>query len=333
MLTRPLIFSLFAGAAVAYPAGSSSKPCVDKTVLASNTTPAAYGPTGLPQPPSPPVPSTLPTVTGTAATRPPTPPASSTPAPSSSRPFNDDQPAPYGTASLPASELFNPSNAAYFSLNIPTPSFANGIDKSGYPVYPEYPQGSSQSGSLSTTPAPTLPTYPAYPVSTTSAASTNTPPSIPANSTSSNVGGSQPAKLSIGTGQPTGSPTLPESLLVPTGTRAPQLPPFSTSSGTPAIPAYPTATGTPCRSKTVLSASNYAHPRPTGFWPGHASPYHTSGNDRGDERGPRPFANSRPGKQDNVEGEYRGQGQGQAKSTPCTLETRVRPSATTPPLA
>jgi len=329
MVTRPLFFSLLAGAAVAQLSGSSSKPCVNSTAI-SNTTAPGYGPTRPSQTPSHLAPYTLQTVTSVATPKPSTTPSSSIPARSSSRPFDDEQPAPYKSESLPASELFNPTNAAYFSLNIPTPCSALGIIKNGFPEYRVDPERSAQSGSLSTALAIKTPTSQ---VSSTSAASTKMPSSLPADSTSCTTGGPEAYKLSHNAEKPNDVPTLPESPPVPMGIKAPPLPPLSTGSGVSVLPAYPTSTGSPGSFSAVAPGFGWGRPRPTGFWPGRGYPQNTSGYGRGHGRKPIPSAGSLPENYHQVEAEQKGKDKGQAKSTPCTLETRVRPTATPPPRA
>ncbi|KAJ4351038.1 hypothetical protein N0V95_004209 [Ascochyta clinopodiicola] len=203
----------------------------------------------------------------------------------------EDQPAPSATATLPASESFNPTDAPAFteSTDIPNPTI--GPESSSASEVPEVPAASSTPCSESEAPA-------------TTAAPVETPtPEIPSDAEETPC--SEEAEATA-TGAEAEVPTftpLPTEVPYPTGNGSP-----SQGSGRP----YPTGKwqhgGRP--------GFGWGRPRPSGWgaWPGRGGAKPT-GN-----FGPRPSAGTEAEKYDF--------GLGKASSTPCTLETRVRPTAT-----
>ncbi|KAI8934175.1 hypothetical protein NX059_008925 [Plenodomus lindquistii] len=115
---------------------------------------------------------------------------------------------------------------------------------------------------------------------------------------------------------PIETPAAPELPSFPIGTGSPARPAFPTGTGAPAFP-YPTGTGAPGQFHGFQPGFGWGRPRPTGFWPG-----------RGRGRGGRPSSGYAPEKFDFG----MGKGKDTAKTTPCTLETRVRPAPTATPL-
>ena len=236
----------------------------------------------------------------------------------------EDQPAPSATVTLPASESFDPTNAPAFTKSTNSPNPSIGPASSSTPCSseivpteaPEYPGESVPSKTQST----------ALPVETPDASE------VPAASTPCTE-----SSVSATATVPTTTPVLdvPSDAektpcsegLEATGVKA-EIPAF-TPAFTPHPAEVPSATGTGIPSREPgrpFPTGNWHHgsrpgfgwgrPHPSGWgvWPGHGGSRSTG------SFGPRPSAGTEPEKYDF--------GLGKASSTPCTLETRVRPTAT-----
>lgn len=113
---------------------------------------------------------------------------------------------------------------------------------------------------------------------------------------------------------------------LPTGTALPtDLPPYPIGTGFPSFPPSPTGTGGPGFYPIDRPGFGWGRPRPSGFWPRPNYPRPTGGFGRGRGHGPRPSAGFEPERYDF------GMGQGKPSSTPCTLQTKVRPTETAQP--
>jgi hypothetical protein len=220
-----------------------------------------------------------------------------TPTPTST-PIDNDQPAPYdSTLQLPASQSFNPSEAPAFTPQPGTP------DLSSNPVFPSTP--------CSTEVAPTA--APEYPVSTPSPAPIETPtPKVPSNDEAPSASASS---VKLPTETPCSSSSYPS---IPIFSGTPSSINFSSfPTGSQISKPFPTAPGRP----GDRPAYGWGRSRPTGAWPsrGAAAPSH------GWAYHPRPSAGlplpPRPSS-------GFGASKGNAATTPCTLETRVRPTPT-----
>ncbi|KAJ4365013.1 hypothetical protein N0V83_008629 [Neocucurbitaria cava] len=191
--------------------------------------------------PETPVDSSLPTfeiVTSGATITPPT--TSAPVAASTSLPADDDQPAPYESIQIPASESFNPSQA---------PAFTGSTDPPIASVNPVY----------SSTPCSTIVT-----ITQSSVVTVTMVPS----------GGEEPPSGSPSTGTPLDAtaPT-PIDTVIPT-TIPTELPPYPT--GFPSeLPPFPTGTGGP--SRHPHGGFGWGRPRPSGFWPSRGYPRPTGG--------------------------------------------------------
>lgn len=248
-----------------------------------------------------PVDSALPSfafVTSGATIDPPSTPAPMvTPTPTPT-PVDDDQPAPDNSSiQVPASESFIASQAPAFTPSVGVPDISSG------PVY------SSTPCSTQVTPTPT--------------------PQVPSNEEGTPASSSSVA-LPIETLSPEedDEPVVPGTSLVvpapfPSGTGfAIKGAPFPTGTGY-LYPPSPAGTGRPHHGHhDGQPGFNWGRPRPSGKWPagGFARPT------RGFGRGPRPTIGFNP------EMFHFGMVK-DATSTPCTLETRVKPTATEVPLA
>jgi hypothetical protein len=216
-------------------------------------------------------------------------------------PIDNDQPAPYdSTLQIPASQSFNPSDAPAFTPRPGTPN------PSSNPVFPSTP--------CSTEAAPTA--APEYPIGTPSLAlpSEIPTPKVPSNGEAPSVSASS-AKL------PATTPT-PASGEKPCTSSYPAIPIFSGTPSSINFPSFPTGSQTskpfptaPGRPGDRL-AYGWGRPRPTGAWPsrGAAGPHYPHPS-AGLPLPPRPSAGF-------------GASKGNAATTPCTLETRVRPTPT-----
>lgn len=236
---------------------------------------------------------------------------------------DNDQPAPYLSIHIPLSELFDPANAPAFTNTPGTP----------LPMYPSTTPCSSKSQpTQSSLPPPaatfsvifstTIPTeLPAATPATSSVPPpaiysdffsatipsellTRTPaPSVAPSSTTSCTK-SKPAS-SIATA-PTQTPAGSEQQPTPSSSKAPQPNPTkpATTSGRPANP----------------PAYGWGRPRPSGRFP-HFPGYKPS-NAYGHPRPAAPKVSTKP-KESHLAAAAK-----KASSTPCTLETRVRPTAT-----
>ncbi|KAF9693565.1 hypothetical protein EKO04_008257 [Ascochyta lentis] len=226
----------------------------------------------------------------------------------------EDQPAPSATVTLPASESFNPTDAPAFteSTDIPNPTIG--------------PESSSTPCSSDIIPTGAQSTAP--PVETPVASEV---PEVPAASSTPCTEGEAPATTAAPAETPTPkvpsdaeeTPCSEEAEATATGAEAevPTFAPYPTE-----IP-YPTGSGSPWRgSGRPFPTGNWHHggrpgfgwgrPHPSGWgaWPGRGGARPTG------SFGPRPSAGTQPEKYDF--------GLGKPSSTPCTLETRVRPTAT-----
>jgi hypothetical protein len=214
-------------------------------------------------------------------------------------PFDDDQPKPSASIELPASESFIASEAPAFTgtIDIPLASFL--------PVYSSTP--------CSSTVTPTQ-----APETSTGTLPIETPE--PATSTPCSEGGAQSTDATLSEYYPSGTGMRPSS--VPTS-----LPPYPIDSDTfsyypsgtgmrssPSGVPYPTGTGRPSwhHGHRPYGGFGWGRPRPSGMWP--AEHYHYPRPTGGFHHAPRPSAAFDTN--------------GKASSTPCTLETRVRPTAT-----
>lgn len=203
-----------------------------------------------------------------------------------------DQPAPSATFTLPVSESFVASEAPAFTESTVIPNPTIGPESSSTPCSSEI-----------------VPTEaPEAPIETPEASE------VPAASTPCTEG-----EVPATTAAPVNTPT-PE---VPSGAEA-EVPTFTPL---PTEVPYPTGTGIPSRnSGRPFPTGNWHHggrpgfgwgrPQPSGWgaWPGRGGARPTG------SLGPRPSAGTQPEKYDF--------GLGKASSTPCTLETRIRPTAT-----
>jgi hypothetical protein len=222
---------------------------------------------------------------------------------SSSLPFDDDLPKPSESVQVPASESFIASEAPVFtatSLGDLLPTY------SGTPcsttIVPTQAPESSSSALPTDTPKPATST----PCTESEAQPTATPE--PATST----------PCTESEARSTGTPLGPTS---PTPTN---LPPYPT--GSDAASYYPSGTGNPSGAPHPTGSDRptwhhghypnggfgWGRPRPSGMWP--ANHYHYPRPTGSFHHRPRPSAAFDPN--------------GRARTTPCTLETRARPTAT-----
>ncbi|KAF3037581.1 hypothetical protein E8E11_003096 [Didymella keratinophila] len=219
-----------------------------------------------------------------------------------------DQPNPSATFDLPVSESFNPTTAPAFteSTDIPNPTIgpASSTPCTSEVTATPVPEAPVETPEVSEVPAASTPCTEEgeAPVSTPAAIETPTP-QVPSGAEETPCSEELEATATGAEAQvPTFTPLPTEaSVLYPTGTGVP-----SHNSGRP----FPTGQwhhgGRP--------GFGWGRPHPTGWKPWHNRPRPT-GN-----FGPRPSAGTQPEKFDF--------GLGKASSTPCTLETRVRPTAT-----
>ncbi|KAF3039151.1 hypothetical protein E8E12_003916 [Didymella heteroderae] len=222
-----------------------------------------------------------------------------------------DQPNPSATFDLPASESFNPTDAPAFteSTDIPNPTI--GPASSTTPC----------SSEITATPVPESP------VETPEASE------VPATSTPCTEEGEAPVSTPAAIETPTPTPEVPsgveetpcseEAAAAATSAEA-EVPTFTPLPTEAPVP-YPTGTGSPSRnSGRPFPTGNWRHggrpgfgggrPHPSGWKPWHGRPRPTGSS------GPRSSVGTQPEKYDF--------GLGKPSSTPCTLETRVRPTAT-----
>ncbi|KZM23639.1 uncharacterized protein EKO05_0007444 [Ascochyta rabiei] len=205
-----------------------------------------------------------------------------------------DQPAPSATVTLPASESFSPSDAPAFteSTDIPNPTIG--------------PESSSTPCSSGIVPTET-PEYPGENVPT-GAQSTAVPVETPTPEIPSDAEGTPCSEEA-------GATATSAEAEVPTFTPLPTEIPYPTGNGSPSH-----GSGRPFPTGEWHNGGRpgfgWGRPRPSGWgaWPGHGGARPTG------SFGPRPSAGTEPEKYDF--------GMGKASSTPCTLETRVRPTAT-----
>lgn len=199
------------------------------------------------------------------------PPTTPTPAPqATSSPVDDDQPAPYESVKIPASESFIQSDAPAFTDSAETPL------ASVAPVY------------------------------------SSTPCSVEA----------QPTETPEYTSKDTPLPTDTALPPYPTGTGIADVPSFATGTGSATLPPFPTGTGFSGYFPSGRPGFGWGRPRPSGYWPGlgyNPRPAGGYGRGHGHRHGPRPSAGFEPEKYDF--------GMGKATNTPCTLETKVKPTA------
>jgi hypothetical protein len=212
-----------------------------------------------------------------------------TPTPS---PFDDDQPAPYESIQVPASESFNPSKAPAFTGSAGgVPGGFPGTQYASTPCSTQAtptPLPQTTTAGVALSPVSTLPIESPHPEETPCAEDDERTP----------LGATAPfpSHIAFPTGILTGG--FPHFPLRPTGH----------------FPYFPAGTGSPHR--------GHRHGRPFGWRRPHASgmgAWHPTGVFR---HGPHPSATFAP------ESYGVGVGKGFAATTPCTLETRVRPTPT-----
>jgi hypothetical protein len=258
-----------------------------------------------------------------------------------------DQPAPSATFTLPASESFVASEAPAFteSTDIPNPTI--GPESSSTPC----------SSEIIPTEAPEAPEAPETPVETPDAsevpevsaastpctegeapATTAAPIETPAPEVPSDAEETPCSEEATATGAEAEAPSVtPLPTEVPSDAEKTPCSEEATATGAAAeVPTFtPLPTEVPYPTGTGIPSRNSGRPFPTGNWHHGGRPGfgwgrpHPSGwgawHGRGGARptgivGPRPSAGFQPEKYDF--------GLGKASSTPCTLETRVRPTAT-----
>jgi hypothetical protein len=273
-----------------------------------------------------------------------TPAVTPTPTPS---PVDDDQPDPNNSSiQLPASQSFNPSQAPAFTASAGVPDISAGPVYSSTPCsdevtstpIPQYP------GIISSLPLPVVTPTPMVPSdveSTPNSSSATTMPSQTSSPDEKEPPCDDDKEEPAVSGEPLRASAAPSNTISPvhyspyptgSGHRSPPMPlqtgspvhnsPYPTGTGHRSPP-KPLGTGRPAQ---VFPGGQpgfgWARPRPSGMWPkgGFARPT------RGFGRRPRPtrgFEHEKFGK---------GSGKGAATTTPCTLETRVRPTPTVAPL-
>lgn len=251
-----------------------------------------------------------------------------------------DQPNPSATFDLPASESFNPTNAPAFteSTDIPNPTI--GPASSTTPCTSEItatpaPQVPVETPEASEVPATSTPCTKEDEVPTSTSAPVETPEAseLPATSTPCTEEGEVPVSTSAAVETPTPTPQVPsgaeetpcseEPAATATGAEAnaPTFTPLPTEAPVP----FPTGNGRPSDHPGRPSSTGqwyhggrpgfgWGRPHPSGWKPLHGRPRPTG------SFGPHASAGTQPEKYDF--------GLGKASSTPCTLETRVRPTAT-----
>jgi hypothetical protein len=326
MMHSAFFFSLLAGTAVAqYGESGYNAPVGGSKPASTVTQPAGYGSTPAPNP----VESLLPIAPIVSVIT-----SALDAIPSGFLP-DDDLPAPYKSIFIPPSELFNSAVAPAFTEGSPllsllpvyssTPSSSDvkPTTSAGYPVAPPPVESSKPATSttcteskaqstrvpLDATTSSVLPQQPTRSAEQSVATST-VKPSKPATSTTCTKSKAQSTRVpldattSSGLAQyPTGTASaVSVSSLTGTSTR---------SSGTP----RPTKTGRPDYfhgGSRPQGSYGWGRPRPSGKWP-HAYPKPT----------PAFHYPTKPSA-------AAGKGGVKASSTPCTLETRVRPKATAP---
>jgi hypothetical protein len=250
-----------------------------------------------------------------------------------------DQPNPSATFDLPASESFNPTNAPAFteSTDIPNPTI--GPASSTTPCSSEItatpaPEAPVETPEASEVPATSTPCTEEGEAPVTTPAPVETPEAseVPAASTPCTEENEAPVSTPAAIETPTPTPQVPSGAETPcseeleaTATGADAQAPTFTPLPTEASVPYPTGTDVPSRnSGRPFPTGQWHHggrpgfgwgrPHPTGWKPWHGRPRPVG------SFSPRPSASTQPEKYDF--------GLGKASSTPCTLETRVRPTAT-----
>jgi hypothetical protein len=223
---------------------------------------------------------------------------------------DDDQPRPYESVFIPSSERFDPSTALAFTESIATPLV------SLLPVYSSTPSSSiavptkvPSSEELE----PLMSSTTAFPIET------------PASQSATSISCTKDKVEATGT--PLGATV--------SSSPAPELPPYSTGAESLAFPPYPSGTGMGSSLTGAPIPTGAGHPEwvaggrgfgigrplPSGIFPSRGYPRPTGGF----HWAPRPSAGFDP------ENFGLGIGKGKASNTPCTLETRVRPTATAQP--
>ncbi|KAJ4988197.1 hypothetical protein SVAN01_06293 [Stagonosporopsis vannaccii] len=232
-----------------------------------------------------------------------------------------DQPAPSSTFTLPASESFNPTDAPAFTESTDIPNPTVGPESSSTPCSSEIVPTEAPVETPVETPAPEVPSEDEEetpcteePEATVTGINTDVPTATetPIVETSAPETPSDDAEETPCSEEPEATATgaaAENSALTPLPTEAP----------------YPTGAGTATRnSGRPFPTGNwhhggrpgfgYGHPRPSGWgaWPGRGRPRPTGSFGS--------YAGTQPEKFDF--------GLSKASSTPCTLETRIRPTAT-----
>ncbi|KAJ4378449.1 hypothetical protein N0V86_006152 [Didymella sp. IMI 355093] len=246
-----------------------------------------------------------------------------------------DQPNPSATFDLPASESFNPTNAPAFTKSTDIPNPTIGPASSTTPCSSEItatpvpatstPCTEEGEAPISTPVVIEIPTpTPEVPVETPEASE------VPAASTPCTEEGKAPASTPAAIQTPTPTPKVPsgaeetpcseelQATATGAGTEVPTFTPLPTE-----VPVLsPISTGVPSRNSSRPSPTgNLHHAGRPGFGWGRPYPFAWHGRPRPTRSfGPRPSASAQPEKHDF--------GPSKASSTPCTLETRVRPTAT-----
>ncbi|KAI4612464.1 hypothetical protein J4E80_007198 [Alternaria sp. BMP 0032] len=324
MMHSAFFFSLLAGTAFAqYGDNSYNAPAGGSKPAPSVTAPAGYG-TPVPNPiaslvPIVPIVSVITSALGAI--------------PSGFLPDND-LPNPFKSIYIPASQLFNPAIAPAFTETAAVPllsllpvystvSSSSVVEPTGsaeYPVAPPTVQPSKPATSTTCTESKVQSTRvpldatrssaaPQKSTGTSSAATSTVATPKPATSTSCTKSKAQSTRVPL---DATASSPLPQR---PTGTGSAAAYPTGTGirpSGNP----RPTGTPRPDyfhNGSRPQGGFGWGRPRPSGKWP-HAYPKPT-------------HAAHRPTKPSAAQG----YGSVKASSTPCTLETRVRPKATPAP--
>lgn len=238
-----------------------------------------------------------------------------------------DQPAPSSTFTLPASESFNPTDAPAFteSTDIPNPTI--GPESSSTPCSSELTPTEAPEAPVETPEAsevPEAPTTTATPAPEVPSEAEETPCPEESAATATGVEAEVPAVTTTPASQTPSdaeeTPCSEETEATATGAAAKSL----TFTPLPTDVPYPTGTGSRSgHSGRPFPTGNWHHggrpgfgygrPRPSGWgsWPGHGRPRPTGSFGS--------YAGTQPEKFDFGL---------KASSTPCTLETRVRPTAT-----
>ena len=233
------------------------------------------------------------------------------PTTSSGNTIGIDQPTPSITFELPASESFNPTHASDFteSTDVPNPTIG--------------PEPSSTPCSFEITSIP----VPGAPIETPKASE------VPATSTPDTEDGEAPVSTPAAADTPVPTPEVPSGAEETPCSEEPEATLTAAEGKVPSFTPLHTEASVPYPAGISISSRKSGRPFPTGSWhhggrPGFgAGRPHLSGwgSWPGHAR-PTSSFNSRPSA--GTEAEKYEFGLGKASSTPCTLETRVKPTAT-----